>query len=332
MLEAVGRDKHGADLRPGEVADDVESLEILAETFELGDRNHVEEPVVISAVHGRGNGVYIHFLAQCEAAALEGDLVGVDLDAEPAVAMQAQQRIREAAGHEIAERRADARLFQLDGHARVQLRTQVRADQHPVLLQHLLVRTPLLELDALALKDLQAQESSAERPAHADQVLGLRLRTGGRDGGVVATGGRKGDGEPVARRLQIQAQVLVAELLGRRRHTLPELLHLREIQFRRHAELDGKRLGARQHGVQLPRHAQHGLAAEVLQREIDQVEIDPLQQQAGDRGDAFLGFGLEPQRFFEGAETRPFEKLPDRFDAAQVREGLRHPRGCAGGC
>ena len=91
---------------------------------------------------------------------------------------------------------------------------------------------------------------------------------------------------------------------------------MREIQFRGHAELHREGFRARQDGVEFACDLQHGLAAEVLQREIDQVEVDPLQQQAGGRGDALLRLRLQPQRLAEGGVTRPFEELPDGLDAA----------------
>ena len=82
MLEAVGGDQNGAHFRPCEMSDDIENLEIGAETLELCDRHDIEQAVVFSAAHGRGHGVEVQFPAEGETAALEGDLVGIDLGAE----------------------------------------------------------------------------------------------------------------------------------------------------------------------------------------------------------------------------------------------------------
>ncbi len=96
----------------------------------------------------------------------------------------------------------------------------------------------------------------------------------------------------------------------------PEFLHLREIEFRGNAELHGERLGTRHDGIQLARDLQDGLAAQVFEREINQVEINSFQQQTAGRGNAFLRLRFEPQRLAEGSITRPFEELPDRLDTA----------------
>ena len=44
--------------------DDIEGLEIAAELLRLEDGDYVEEPEVVAAVHRRGNGIDVQFLAQ----------------------------------------------------------------------------------------------------------------------------------------------------------------------------------------------------------------------------------------------------------------------------
>ena len=92
-FHAFRGDEHGARLRLGQVADDVESLEIPAEFLQIQDGHYEEEAVVVSAVHGRGNRVDVQLFPQLEAVALEGDFVGIDLGAQAAVPREAFERV-----------------------------------------------------------------------------------------------------------------------------------------------------------------------------------------------------------------------------------------------
>ncbi len=115
MLQPVGRYQHGPHFWLRQVADDVEGLEFRAETLVLRERNHVKQVVVLAAVHRRGHGVQVQFAAQIETAALEGNLVGIDLGAQPAVAAKAQQGVCKAPGNEITVRGGELPVFELRG-------------------------------------------------------------------------------------------------------------------------------------------------------------------------------------------------------------------------
>ena len=331
-FDAVGGDEDRAHFGLGQVADDVEGLEFGAEAFVLSNRNDEQQLVVIAAVHCGRHRVDAQLAAQGDAPRFEGNLVRIDLGAQRAVPRKAHNSVCEAPGDEIAIRGRQSRLDDLRGRLRAQFGPQVRPDQHLVLFQQLPVRRSLVELDAFPLQRLQTQVGGPQRTGNADQIARLPLRPGIRYRAVVAARGGQCDRQAVAGGLQVQTHVLVPVLFRRGGNATPELFHLREIQLGGNADLHGQGPGPGQHGIQFARHAQHGLAAQVRQREIDQVEIHPLQQHRPGGGDAVPVRGLEPQRLFEGAVRRPLEQLPDGLDAAQFAEGLRHARDCAAGC
>ena len=102
-LDAFRRDEDSARIGLGEVADDVEGLEIPAELFRVQDRDRKEEPEVVTSVEGGRDRVDVQLLAELEGVALEGDVVRIDLGAEAAVALQALQGVAEALRDEVAE-------------------------------------------------------------------------------------------------------------------------------------------------------------------------------------------------------------------------------------
>lgn len=111
MFEAVGGDEDGTDFGLGEMADDIESLEVVPELVVLADRDGEQEPVVVASVEGRIDRVYIKFLAQVEGLAGERHLVYIDFGSESAVSDKTVYRIGEPSGDEIAVGRNDFRFL-----------------------------------------------------------------------------------------------------------------------------------------------------------------------------------------------------------------------------
>ena len=81
-------DKDGAHFRPGEMSYDVKCLEIMAELVVPADRHSEQQAVVLPAVQGCRDWVYVHFLAQVEHLSGEWYLVDIYLDSETAVARE----------------------------------------------------------------------------------------------------------------------------------------------------------------------------------------------------------------------------------------------------
>lgn len=102
VFEAFGGDEDCADVRFGEVADDVEGLEIMAELIVAADWDGEEQTEIIPAVERSRDRVDVQLFPQVENAAHERDTLDIDLRAEPAVAYKPFQRIAQAAVHEIA--------------------------------------------------------------------------------------------------------------------------------------------------------------------------------------------------------------------------------------
>ena len=159
------------------MADDVEGLELAAELLQGQDGHGEEQPEVVPAVHGGGERVDTYLLAELEGVALEGNLVGVDLGAEAGVAGKPLDGVREAAGDEAPGRGDDLRGLELRDRAGAELGLEVRRDEHAILREGLLALGVIglagVEAPAFALQRLHSEECRAERPAHAEQVLGL---------------------------------------------------------------------------------------------------------------------------------------------------------------
>ena len=126
------------------MAYDVEGLEILAEFLQLQYGHGEQELVVLASVHRGRNRIQVHFLAYGEAAALERDLVGIDLGAKAARPRNAENGVRKALGHENAGRRVDLTVLQLAHGACPEFGTQVCTNEHAVFLQPVLLSGALL--------------------------------------------------------------------------------------------------------------------------------------------------------------------------------------------
>ena len=113
-FDAFRGNQDGAGFGLREVADDVEGLEVAAELLQMQDRDGEQQPHVVSAVEGGRDRVDVQQLPELEGVTLEGDMVGIDLGAETAVALQALQGVAEALRDEITVGRIDFRVLQLN--------------------------------------------------------------------------------------------------------------------------------------------------------------------------------------------------------------------------
>ncbi len=132
---AVGEDQGLADGGVGEVADDVEGLEVAAEAFQVEDGNGEEELAVVSAIHRGGDGIDIEFAAELEGVALEGDAFRIDFGAEPGREGEAFDGVGESVGDQAAGAGVDFRFFEGGDGAGRKFWLEIGADEHPVALQ-----------------------------------------------------------------------------------------------------------------------------------------------------------------------------------------------------
>ena len=130
--------------------------------------------------------------------------------------------------------------------------------------------------------------------------------------------GRDFDNKTVVRWLKVKADFGVTHFLRGGHDSAPDLLYLFEIKFGGHAQAYAQRPGLGHNREQLSRYQKHGLAAEMLQGKIYQVEVQAFQQQGRGRNDAVSLSGLEIQRVLERTVRSPFVELPERLNPAQL--------------
>ena len=320
MLQSVRTDQHRADLWLGKVPDDVKGLEIMAEFFQFQDRYGKQQPVVFAAVHGRRDRVDVQFSAQVEGVPLERDLVGIDLGAQSSLPGDTLDRIRQSPGDQDAAGREDVHILQLGHDAGGEFGLQVGADHHPVFLQ-LWLGSVRIEPAPFPLEDLQAEEGTAKVAADAKQILALGLRAAlVRKEGRISRGGHA-DCQTVLRGGEIQVDRRVAMLLGRRDDAAPDFPDLGEIQLGRQPESDGQQARTGEGCVQFAGHGDDGLVTQMLQREIDQVEIDTFQKEFAGGGNLRFSVRLKTtgdKRF----ERCSFIQARDGLDPADIGEIL----------
>ena len=100
-FHAFWRDEYGPDIRFGQVAYDVECLEIVPEPVMTSYRNGEEQPAVVPAVECGLYRIDVQFLAEIEDYADERYPLYIYLYSESAVPFQAFQGIRQPSVHEI---------------------------------------------------------------------------------------------------------------------------------------------------------------------------------------------------------------------------------------
>ena len=102
-FDPIRSDEDGSDFRAGQMPDDVECLEIVAEPVVFPDRDCVKDTEVIPTVQSGRDRVYVVFLAEIECLSRERNLVHIYLGSKTAVAHKLPDSIRQSPRDEIAE-------------------------------------------------------------------------------------------------------------------------------------------------------------------------------------------------------------------------------------
>ena len=117
----------------------------------------------------------------------------------------------------------------------------------------------------------------------------------------------------------VEGDVLVAVLARCAHEALPKRMDVVEIQLRGDAENGVQALRSGHLGVEFAGDGDDGLVAQMLQREINQIEIDPFQKDPGGCRDDLLVGSFEPA-VLAVREGSPFVEFLDGFYPAEVGE------------
>ena len=181
----------------------------------------------------------------------------------------------------------------------------------------------LLEVAASFLQHLHAQIGGAQAAGHAQKVLRLRRHPAlvGQERGLA--GGRQADEQAVIGRLQVQVHGLEAMLLRRHRDACPELLDLLQVQFGRDSQDDIQQFRVRKCGIQLTHDAHYTLVSQVLQREVNEIEVNPFQVHPRGRMHFPALFGAV-RKTGDGMISREAIELVYRLYFSDVRKTFGH--------
>ena len=109
-------------------------------------------------------------------------------------------------------------------------------------------------------------------------------------------------------------------MIGFRRcgHAAPEFLHLSKIQLRGDPETELQCTGPRQLRVKRAGNGNHRLEPQVLQRKIDQVEIDAFAEQPGGADDRIFAGSRKDLRIGTTLKARTLKKQVQGFFAVPL--------------
>ena len=133
----------------------------------------------------------------------------------------------------------------------------------------------------LAFEQLETHIGGAQISRDADQIVGFGSVA---VDDVTASGtayGRDVDGQPRHRSGRIASRQVDVQLLASQADTLVELLQRLDREFRRHAERQQQLFGQGVHRQDVARADGDGLVAQMFEREVGEVEVDPFHQQVG---------------------------------------------------
>ena len=278
---AVGRYESCARTLGSDVTDNIDTAQIynLLTQFE---RYGEEQLVVLATIQSGNHRVDIHLLGQCGGLLCQRHTLQVDACATLRRLANLQHLRSQTVGNINHRGWHNALLAQRLDHI-------VASTRFEITLQQILITLEFrgygiaqaLQYSALTLQQAQAHIRSTEIAGKADQIVLLCATAIGYFALLGTTYGGDVDDKACNRSRGVATNQIDACLFASELHALVEVVEELNRELRRDAEREGYLLGYGIHRHHIADTLGHNLVAEVLRREVCQVEIDTLQHRIG---------------------------------------------------